>query len=168
MKIELKCSLCGNKFSKENSEYNRRKKQGQTNFYCSRKCGGSNVNTINNISKNWGKNNHFLKRGSSSDEFSVFREHLRRIRRRNHKYDVSLDDLKTQWDMQNGKCVYTGVSLHFKKCDSPIYMASLDRINSNEGYVKGNIQWVSAVVNYAKSNMTHEQMLTFIDIVKQS
>ena len=47
-------------------------------------------------------------------------------------------------------------------------MASIDRINSSEGYVKGNIQYVSRNINYAKGILTHQQMLDFINLIKKS
>jgi hypothetical protein len=169
MKIKLNCSLCSKEFLKENGEYNRRISKGQTNFYCSRNCGGSHQAALQNIGKNWGKQNHHLKRGGkTSDEYSSFREHLRRVRRRQHEYDITLSDLKTQWNSQNGKCVYTNVTLQLKKCNNPVYMASLDRIDSSKGYIKGNIQWISTVMNYAKSTMSHEQTLEFCKVVKNS
>jgi hypothetical protein len=40
-------------------------------------------------------------------------------------------------------------------------LASLDRIDSSKGYIKGNIQFVSVIANYAKNEMTHDEMLYF-------
>ena len=98
MNIDLVCSLCERPFTKPKNEYTRRKKLGQEKFYCSRKCGGKQENALKNISKNWGKNNHLLKRGSYfGDEFTPFRPHMRRVRRRGKKYDLTLEDLKMQW-----------------------------------------------------------------------
>ena len=39
--------------------------------------------------------------------------------------------------------------------------ASLDRIDSSEGYVPGNVQWVHLVVNDLKSNMPQEEFLNW-------
>jgi hypothetical protein len=43
--------------------------------------------------------------------------------------------------------------------------ASLDRIDSSKGYIKGNIQFISITCNYAKSDMSHEEMLTFCETI---
>jgi hypothetical protein len=172
MNIDLICDLCGKSFSKPKKEYTRRKKRGQEKFYCSRKCGGMQEGAIKNISKNWGKNNHFLKRGGYfGDELTPFRPHMRRVRRRDKKYDLTLEDLKMQWEVQDGRCVYTKVPLiltdpYETAGKNPIYLASLDRIDSTFGYVKGNIQWVSVTMNYAKNNMTHEQTLEFCEVIR--
>ena len=37
-KLEIKCSCCNSIFLKERAEYNRRIKNGCSNFYCSKEC----------------------------------------------------------------------------------------------------------------------------------
>jgi rubredoxin len=173
MKKELKCSLCGHVFLKEVGEINRRHKFGQTEFFCSRTCGGKH-SASQNLSKNWGtKNSNLQRNGRIADEYTPFREYLRRVRRRYQIYDITLEDLKTQWDIQNGHCPYSKVKLvladsYGKHKTNPIYLASLDRIDSSIGYVRGNIQWVSAAMNYAKSTMSHELVLEFCEVMKKA
>lgn len=58
-------------------------------------------------------------------------------------------DLKYIWDLfigQRGYCVYTGTPLSRKNL-------SLDRVDSNKGYVKGNVQWVCKEINFMKRNI---------------
>ena len=43
--------------------------------------------------------------------------------------------------------------------------ASLDRIDSKLGYVKGNLQFISIICNQAKNNLTHENMMTFLKTI---
>ena len=65
-------------------------------------------------------------------------------------------------------CPYTGAKLIHPirmKDEGLIYMASLDRIDSSIGYMKGNIQFISAAANLAKNNMSHEQMIEFCKII---
>ncbi len=40
--------------------------------------------------------------------------------------------------------------------------ASLDRINSKKGYVKGNIQWVHKNVNFMKSSFSTTVFLNLV------
>jgi hypothetical protein len=85
---------------------------------------------------------------------------------------LTTDDLLEQWILQKGKCPYSGVNLILAKGrrnekHNLTEIASLDRINSDYGYIKGNIQFVSAVCNYAKRNMPHEEMIEFCKIIAE-
>lgn len=48
-----------------------------------------------------------------------------------------------------------------------IEIASVDRIDSQKNYSLDNIQYVSRSLNYAKSTMSHQQMLQFISSLKK-
>ena len=164
-KVNVVCTYCANLFLIEVGEYNRKLKK-KTRFYCSRSCTGKD--NISHLKPYLGQIHPNFKR--SKDEFSEFREHLRRANRRMKEVNITLIDLKDQWNLQQGKCVYTKVQLKHPTTGSnnPLYTASLDRINSTVGYCKGNIQFVSMASNLAKCSMTHEQMLEFCEIIKQS
>lgn len=73
--------------------------------------------------------------------------------------------MKNQWDLQKGICAYTGWPLisppnttTWKRLKITPTRASVDRIDSKKGYVKGNIQFVSLIAQYAK-NVWHEKEL---------
>ena len=61
-------------------------------------------------------------------------------------------------------CPYLGieltVGLGLGKRDSA---ASIDRINPNEGYVRGNVQIISLLANRMKNSATEEQLVTFAE-----
>jgi hypothetical protein len=86
---------------------------------------------------------------------------------------ISLDDLKDVWARQNGKCVYTNIELALPASSSnpnpkiSYLMASVDRIDSSKPYCKDNIQFVSRNINYAKNNLSHQQMVDFINMIKK-
>lgn len=164
--VELECEICYKKFNRKISEYNRNKKKDRR-IYCSLKCGGKA--NYQHISEWAGKYNDNLRKGSIKDEWSDFRLHLRRVRRRNKEWNVTLEDLKHLWIAQQGVCQYTGVELthpHNHGINDPLYTASLDRIDSTRGYVKGNIQFISIAANFAKGQMTHEDMIRFCELIK--
>lgn len=71
---------------------------------------------------------------------------------------------KYLWDLylkQNRKCALSGVDIRFsptnrRRTDGT---ASLDRIDSNGGYVKGNVQWTHKTVNYMKMDLSPQELL---------
>jgi len=78
-------------------------------------------------------------------------------------FEVSIEYLWKLYESQHGKCALTGWPIDFNasykdKCSKT---ASLDRIDSSRGYVKGNLQWVHRDVNKLKKNIPNN---TFISI----
>jgi len=156
---------CSKEFLKDKSEINRNKKIGRKN-YCSRSCSGyMNNEHLRKFSKENGK--HLIQYSNNGrDKYTGLREHFRRIKKRNHEYNITLDDLLELWIEQNGTCIYSGVKLlHPNEGGNNLNTASLDRIDSNLGYIKGNLQFISIICNQAKNNLTHQEMLEFIKII---
>lgn len=73
------------------------------------------------------------------------------------KFDINLEDIKELIDIQHNKCVYTGYDLEWNINSQ--HKASIDRIDSDLGYCKCNIQLVCFIVNQAKSNLTEDIFL---------
>ena len=163
--IELTCS-CGKTYNKDLSEVIRNEKLGRVN-YCSKKCSGivqSKYLLLNN-------SNYDISQHSSNrrDDFTPFRDHLRRAKRRDSNCNLTLEHLKEVWDKQQGICPYSNVklqSVNLGKTNSKIYTMSLDRIDSSKGYIMDNVQWVSISINYMKSNMTEEELNELLLILK--
>lgn len=153
---------CSKEFMKDGSEVRRNKKRGVDN-YCSLSC-----SSIVNHKQLKSGDIENLKGRTKADKYTGLREHLRRVKYRTREVNISLDDLLNQWNKQEGICTYTGVKLiHPIRIvdESLIYLASLDRIDSNFGYVKNNIQFISAAANMAKNKMTHKEMLEFCNVI---
>lgn len=154
---ECTCDFCGVIFLKAQSELKRNIILGRKNF-CSRSCSAKGLQNFGDK-----RNTKPPQHGRLKDEYSNFREHMRRIRNRNKEYNVTVEYLKFVWDSQNGLCPYTGIKLSLRdysgKNIDPMFLASIDRIDSNKGYIVGNIQWVSTPINYLKNNLTHNQVI---------
>ena len=166
--VEVVCKQCGCIFKKSKSEYKRQVKNGRNYFFCNRKCAGKhNAKNFGSPLDNGTYKN--LVPSNKRDSLTPFREHFRRIKRRKHLIDVSLTDLKEVWKSQNGKCALTGVDLVLEdKISNPIYSASLDRINSTQGYIKNNIQWIGVMSNYAKNKYSNEVFYEYLDVIRQT
>lgn len=161
---ECICDNCNSVFMKPNSEINRNLKKGRKNF-CSISCSTSYRNKVNPPKRNTDN----LLRGSSKDEFSKFRETLRRAKMhskaKNREFTITLQDLKEVWENQKGKCVYTGIELELPEYDITPHltkMASLDRIDSSKGYTKDNIQFISSCINLMKNNLSDSEIKKFL------
>lgn len=73
-------------------------------------------------------------------------------------------DMKHGWDLflkQDKKCALSGLNLSF---DNKNITASLDRIDSSKGYIKGNVQWVHKHINIMKNKFDNEY---FIEMCKK-
>lgn len=166
--IEVPCEFCGVTFTKLLKEYNRSEKIGRKH-YCSRTCASSTKEKLALLAKVNPKDASHLNSQNRLDEFTLFRPHLRRAKARKHFCDLTLEQMKEVWNKQQGICVYSKVKLQiadYKKENNPIYTISLDRIDSNIGYTKDNIQFISVAMNHLKNKMSHEEMLTIINILR--
>ena len=166
--IELICPVCGKTFNRllKKYQYNSKRNNDKPQT-CSRSCANR----------------------SKTNELSSFRVHLhnakKRIRKRQLRtcqndfgkeceYDLTLEYLKELWDVQEGKCVYTGWKLINVKNTTaknrlPVApnRASLDRIDSSQGYVKGNVQFVCYMANICKNIFTSTQLRHFAECVTE-
>lgn len=93
----------------------------------------------------------------------ISKQYITKLTFRKQEVTITLQDIVDQWHQQKGICAYSGLQLTVvqKDCDWTTSTASIDRIDSSKGYIKGNIQWVHKRVNTMKSDMTEDQFITF-------
>jgi len=166
MKINIICDTCNVTFERESREVTRSKKKGRKN-YCSRSCSGRA--SVKHLSEY--RSAEHLDPANQRDEFTPFRSHLRRAKNRNQLVDITLKDLKDQWELQQGKCMYLGIVLKhpkYIKANDSRCTASLDRIDSSKGYIKGNIQFITMAINYMKNSMSDVETREFINDIKNN
>jgi hypothetical protein len=84
-----------------------------------------------------------------------------RLRTKEFDPDVDWEYLFDIWCNQNGKCIYSGLPLS-TEINHP-HTISLDRKDSKQGYVKGNLQLVSASVNRMKQEFSEEFFLSLCE-----
>jgi len=165
MKTEkIVCKCCKQTATKPKKEIDRQRRNGRTEFYCSISCGSKGHKRSKGNLSNLDSHNRL-------DEFSPFRETLRRCKKRkHHPCNLTLEYLRDLWEKQSGRCVYTNVKLLLPRVNVATeanynHMASLDRIDSKLGYIKGNVQFVSVSVNWLKNQMDDKHVFEFFDIV---
>ena len=74
---------------------------------------------------------------------------------RNISFNVSMEYLWNLFEYQNHTCAITGDYI------PSITEASLDRIDSNGNYEKGNVQWVTYQANVSKHTMSMNELYEF-------
>jgi len=96
----------------------------------------------------------------SGNDFANIR---RGAEKRNMIFDISKEYV---WDLylkQDKKCALTGLDIRFvrgyENHRKAAKTASLDRINSKLGYVKGNVQWIHKVVNIMKWHLDEDYFI---------
>jgi hypothetical protein len=163
--VELTCDVCGKTFERNKNEHVRSLKLGRR-MYCSRHCCGI-ANAVN-LPDSTVEGAVHLNPANKRDDLSPFRWHFRNTKRRNKDFNLTLQDIKDQWELQGGVCPYTGWHLKNMPTTNLVHQlpltpdrASLDRIDSTKGYVPGNIQFVSIMAQYAKNCFSEQQLLDF-------
>lgn len=107
-----------------------------------------------NKSKNW--------RGYQeirSGHFSLIKN---RAKKSNIDFNITIEYIWDLYEKQNRSCALTGRPISFKqsrRTTEEETTASLDRINSNLGYIEGNIQWVHKDVNLMKNHFNQDYFI---------
>lgn len=79
--------------------------------------------------------------------------------------EIDVDYLKYLLIKQNNKCFYSGIEMEMNRAGS--YTASIDRIDSNKGYVVGNIVFVIWAVNTMKNDLSEDEFLNIIKLISE-
>lgn len=110
--------------------------------------------------KNW--------KGYKEISLSLYNRLKRDAAKRKLAFDVSIEDLWELFIKQDRCCALSHVSIKFANCKlSKETTASLDRIDSQHGYVKGNLQWVHKLVNIMKWDLPLPIFLDFADKISK-
>lgn len=169
--ITIKCDFCGKEFQKPLNEYNRCQKLGRKNYCCREHAAEGARNTRANLPHKQASDKmlEHLKHicGNQRDEYTPFRYTYRCVTSRFKDYNITLDDLKETWEKQNGICPYTGLKLILPENSNVnnidfFHRASLDRIDSSLGYIKGNIQFISTPINLMKNTKSDMEIRKFL------
>lgn len=87
-------------------------------------------------------------------------------------FEIDMEFLDELFKIQNGKCVLSGIEITLPKSDehrtTGESTASLDRIDSNVGYTKENVQWVHKRINIMKQNLQEDEFLYLCKLIVEN
>jgi hypothetical protein len=171
---------CKKEFLKRNGEINRSKKVGRKQ-YCSRSCYGKSddnvaFDSVSEEVKQRNKDNIKKYCGNLRDDHTPFRYFVKVSKNggRKQEYDLDLTYLSNLWDEQGGICPITGYSLslplgtHGWAGEAMTRRASLDRINPTQGYIRGNVRFISYTANIALVKITDKELIEFCKAVAKN
>ena len=87
--------------------------------------------------------------------------------RRGLDVEVTIEEVAAIYENQGGRCALSNLPISLPLRTSDLGTASLDRIDSSLGYVRGNVQWLHKDVNRAKSAMTDDAFIALCRAVAQ-
>jgi hypothetical protein len=161
-----KINMIGERFGKLKvlSEVKNRNKNGHIKYLCECECGeikevfGTHLRE-NKIVSCGCKNK---VNGVSGDMwYKIINSGIKtRIKRSNMDCDITKEYINQLFENQKGRCALSGLEITLPKTwRDRKYTASLDRINSDIGYLKNNIQWVHKHINVMKNIFTQNMFI---------
>jgi hypothetical protein len=173
-------SMIGNKFNRFTvvKDTGRKTKNRGRIYLCLCDCGNEKEvagTKLKNGTKSCGclkAENLNHERGKDSPQFSGYGEisggMWNRItssaKKRKKEFKITI---KYAWELflkQEKKCALSGRVLRLSDTVKDLYnksiTASLDRIDSSKGYVKGNVQWIHKDINYMKWKLKNDQFIS--------
>ena len=96
-----------------------------------------------------------------------FRNMMARAKQRKIPFEIDIEYAWSLFVNQNKRCVLTGVEIKLNpSCmEKGKSTASLDRIDSSKGYVRGNVQWVHVEINYMKHSLHVKELVKWCHLV---
>ena len=81
-------------------------------------------------------------------------------------FDLTVEFLESLWKDQNEKCywLHIPISMEQKKCN-PL-TATIDRLDSEKGYIRGNVVWASYFANIGRTDCSVEEFQNILSMVK--
>lgn len=95
-----------------------------------------------------------------SPESSLWSQAKKRAKNKGIEFSIDVDDI-----IVTKLCPILWIPLQVGEGKLTVNSPSLDRVDNNRGYVKGNIMVVSHLANTMKSSATEEQLLRFADYI---
>ena len=116
-----------------------------------------------------GRHSRYWK-GCGEISGSQWKKIISDAKRRGIKFKISIRQAWLLFLKQKRRCALSGVILCFPETRAVRYSgtASLDRINSSKGYVRGNIQWIHKDLNRMKATFQQQTFTYWCRMVSEN
>lgn len=155
-----KCCGCSQELPIEFFHKNKRSADGYQ-VYC-KQCRTEKYHSNIDVHKNYSRKNYQKYRGTPS----YYLKHIQNnARKKNIEFDLDIEDI-----IIPEYCPLLGIKLDFNADAGGIAAdnsTSADRIDSNKGYVKGNVWFISTKANRIKNNATLEELELLVDNLRK-
>jgi hypothetical protein len=110
----------------------------------------------------WAKNPDYLKNRRMNKPFNYLLQCIKnRSKTRNYECNLDVEYLKSIYP-NNNKCPILNIKLvRSRNGNGQDNSPSLDRIDSNKGYIKGNVMFMCQLANRMKNNANIKQLKLF-------
>jgi hypothetical protein len=147
----LRCCYCGDTFKRRRAAFNRHLrritgsiKSKLESIFCSLECSGQNTSDSKDVMCK------YIKRS---------KERVLRDSNNVTGHDIDREYLWEVYNAQKGRCPISHLEIKpVYKADNLSTSASLDRKDNSKGYIRGNVQFTSMGINFAKNCFTDEQV----------
>lgn len=99
---------------------------------------------------------------------SIYNSAKKRSKLKDIEFTIIPEDLVEIYYKQNGKCAISGLEMSLESSSrhkANTFIVSIDRIDSDKGYTKDNIQFLCWQINKMKSNLTEDEFKFWIRII---
>lgn len=161
--------LTGQVFDRLTVEERATEKNSVTKWWCLCKCGKRKAISRNSLLAGLTRSCGCLKKeliwkGHGDLSSSYWQRVTRGAVKRGLELSVTIEDAWSLYLEQDKKCALSGLDLVIVPDYTHkhhLHTASLDRIENDQGYIKGNIQWVHRDLNMMRRVMTIDQFLFY-------
>lgn len=150
---------------------------GSTKVECSCECGNllgwMNIGTFNSGRITKCKKCSIEKQYRAYEDIShwYWKSIVNRAIKKNIEIGLTIEDIWNIYLAQNKVCAISRIPIKFvRKASSGCkeQTASIDRIDSNKGYVKGNVQIVHKRINFMKHNLPQEEFIALCNLIAKN
>ena len=85
---------------------------------------------------------------------------------RGYQWDLTIEDIWNMYEEQGGVCALSGIPIGWS-AKGLTATTSIDRIDSSEGYLKGNVQLVHKDINFMKQQFDQDYFINMCKAVAE-